>query len=89
MSGGETNETILDSNISKGDGHQSSPAHPRTLGRGDSTRLDTRTRNALKLYPTHTPSLKWQSHVMITTGHVGAEYERKVTNQLSGCVGAC
>jgi len=42
MMGDETNGNVLDSNMSKGHGHQSSPSHP-PLGRGDGgVRHDTR-----------------------------------------------
>jgi hypothetical protein len=40
MSGGETNGNMLDSNISKGHGHQSSPS-TSPLGRGEGVRVRT------------------------------------------------
>ena len=84
MMGDETNENVLDSNMSKGHGHQSSPSHP-PLGRGDGgVRHDTRVpvhyaKHIQKRKPTHTPRAMTSA---------GAEGAGKVTNRLSSCVDA-
>jgi hypothetical protein len=70
MRGGETNEPILGSNISKGHGHQNSPSHP-PLGRGDGVRVTTHANEThsnctfethTDTHWSHTHTLKWQSH---------------------------
>jgi hypothetical protein len=79
MRGGETNGNMLDSNISKGHGHRSSPSALRSAGASGGARHDTHTRNTQKKRKhTAPPSI-------VSMGR-GAEGARKVTNRLSGCV---
>jgi hypothetical protein len=87
MCGGKTNEPILNSNISKGHGHQSSPSHPPTPQQGRrGMRHDKRERNTLKLHPLRDTVLL-TSHTWTVDQHPGhgADCERKVTNRLSVC----
>jgi hypothetical protein len=85
MSGGETNEPILDSNISQGHGHQSSPSRPwKDPKQNDSVCHNTRERNTLTDTYTHSSGRVMTSvRTIVHHGH-GAEGERKVTNRLSG-----
>jgi hypothetical protein len=84
MRGGETNGNMLDSNIYKGYGHQSSPS-TSPLGRVREVRVptrtccDTRPKQAKKRENTHAPP-------SIASMGRGERGECKVTNRLSWCV---
>jgi hypothetical protein len=83
MRGGETNGNMLDSNISRGHGHQSRPSTLRSAG-VTGVRCSSRhmgTKHTQKRKHTHISS----GRAMTSTGH-GAEGARKVTNRLSWCV---
>jgi hypothetical protein len=75
MRGGETNRNMLDSNISRGHGHQSSPS---TLRRGDDTNmLAFKSETRKKKEKAHRPPLPaWGGANEASQGHKSTRWVR-------------
>jgi hypothetical protein len=86
MSGGETSGNMLDSNISKGHGHQSSPSSLRSAGARE-VRVTTR-HACMTEYETRSEEkeLTHARGTSVPSIQRGERGEHKVANRLNGCM---